>query len=435
MSLAFPQINIPRRISYADPEVGGGKTHSLEHFAAHPFTGKGIIAIQSIELATEIEAELISKGVSVLRIDTDAFPYKDGELTCTEILNDALKADEHHFLICNHEVGLRANPQYAKHYDAYFDEVPPIYKRHFLDGAVQSHGMVSSLFTSLPLPKKKAENDLSSVVEKKTEWRQVIATDAGVSFLETNKLEKLVKADSKVYEAVQKANDSENYILYGDAHINESFRLGREGSLVLHSIMKPAVFDKFRSVTVLGAHFTWSLMYLIWKEVYGVGFSLHEQIMTIGEEGIRYQDLKHKALTTKVYCISDRDCSKTLYKKIDYQPTFDATHDAFKALIKAEFPEEMKPDEIKHLVFLNNKPKEVRKAFTWKDEANGIVLSSAARGWDAYKEVDAAIFLAACNEHPDTYQLLIDIYDLNHDAVDRATCLEVSATNTPPFLL
>lgn len=422
---AFPEINIPRHFLYADPEVGGGKTHSLGHFSAHPFTGKGIIAIQSIELAKEIEADLISKGVSVLRIDTDAFPYSQGERTCTEILNVVLKSGEHHFVICNHDVAMRADPAYAKDYDVYFDEVPPIYQRHFLDGAVQSHNMVSSLFTSLPLPKKKAENDLLAVVEKKTEWRQVIATDAGVSFLDTNKLEKLMKADGKVYEAVQRANDTDNYVLYWDAHINEQFRLGREGSLVLHSIIKPAVFDKFRSVTVLGAHFTWSLMYLIWKEVYGVEFSLHEQLMTIGPEGIRYQDLKHKALTTKVYCITDRDCSKTLYKKIDYQPTFDATHDAFKALMRSEkFPEDIKPDEIKHLVFLNNKPKEVRKAFRWKDEKNSIVLSSAARGWDAYKDVDVAIFLAACNEHPDTYQLLFDIYGLNHEVVDHATCLE-----------
>jgi hypothetical protein len=403
----FPIQEKSRHFRYADPAIGGGKTHSLTNHVAHPFTGKSIIGIQSIKLAKEIEADLRSMNIAVLRIDTEAFPYdpETPTVTCTSIFNEALKSGQYQVLIANHEVVLRAQEPYSREYELFMDEVPPIHERHWIDGVVLSHHTISSYITS---QKTKVDG-----------WRQIVIADAGEKFLAANHLEKQMPGDKVLYEAVKKVQDVEHYDVYAEESPYGKFRDGLEQSIVLHAIMKPAVFDKFARVTVLGANFRWSLMNLIWTKFYSVDFSLHSQIMTIGPDGIRYQDLKHKAATTTVYYHSEKDCSKTTYKQVEYQPTFDASHDAFKALLR----QIGMPEDTRHLVFLNNRPKGVKK-FYWKDEANAELLSPAARGWDAYKDIDFAIFLAACNEHPDTYRFLLAFYGLTKKDVDRATCLE-----------
>ncbi|MEY9531142.1 hypothetical protein [Sinorhizobium fredii] len=399
----FPFLNKSRHFRYADPAIGGGKTHSLNNHVAHPFTGKSIIGIQSIELAEEIEANLKRQNIAVLRIDTRAFPFDPDNptVTCTSIFNDALRSGQYQVLICNQEVALRAVEPYSREYELFMDEIPPIYERHWIDGVVISHDAIASYITS---QKTKVEG-----------WRLIVIADAGEKFLEANHLEKVMRGDKVLYEAVQKVQNIEHYDVYAEEPRYRKFRDGSEQSLVLHSVMKPAVFDKFASVTVLGANFLWSLMNLIWTKFYSVEFSLHDQIM----RGVRYRDLKHKAATTTVYYHTEKNCSKTTYKEVEYQPTFNGSHDAFKALLR----ENGLPEDTKHLVFLNNKPKGVKK-FYWKDEANAKLLSPAARGWDAYKEIDVAIFLAACNEHPDTYRFLLAFYGLAKAEVDRATCLE-----------
>ncbi len=404
----FPIQKNSRQIRYADPAIGGGKTHSLTNHVAHPFMGRSIIGIQSIELAKEIEASLKSHNMAVLRIDTDAFPYdpENPTVTCTSVLNDALKSGLYQALICNHEVALRAEEPYSRDYELFMDEVPPIHQRHWIDGVVLSHHTISSYITS---NQAKAEG-----------WRKIHITDPGEKFLEANHLEQVMKADKKLYEAIQKVADEEHFDVYAEEKPYRAFRDGLEESIVLHAIMKPAVFDKFAAVTVLGANFLSSLMYQIWSKFYGVEFSHHREIMTIGEDGIRYQDLKHKAPTTTVYYLSEKNCSKYTYKEVEYQPVFDATHDAFKALLR----QTGLPDDTKHLVFVNNKPKDVKKKFYWKDEANATLLSPAVKGLDAYKEIDVAIFLAACNENKDTYHLLNALFDLNSRDIDRATALE-----------
>lgn len=408
MHFDFPIFEKTRHIQFADPDIGGGKTHSLNNHVAHPFTGKSIIGIQSIELAKEIEANLVSQGIPVLRIDTDKFPYdpENPTVTCTSIFNEALASGQYQVLIGNQEVVLRAQEQYSREYNLFMDEVTPVYERHWIDGVVLSHHTISSYLNS---QKTKAEG-----------WRQIVIADAGEKFLEANHLEKAMPGDKVLYDALLKVRNADHYDVYSEEDPYRKFREGLEQSIVLHAVMKPMVFDKFASVTVLGANFLKSLMNRIWSKFYSVEFSQHRQIMTVGPDGIRYQNLKHKAKTTKIFYHSEKDCSKTRYKEVDYQPTFNASHDAFKAYLR----EYSLPEDMKHLVFLNNKPKGVKKKFYWKDEAKAVLLSPAARGWDAYKEIDAAIFLAACNEHPDTYRFLLAFYGLNKREVDEATCLE-----------
>jgi hypothetical protein len=406
--LMFINSHISHHFYYADPAIGGGKTHSLKKHLAHPFTGKSIVGIQSIKLAVEIEETLKKDGISVLRVDTDAFPYNTEEptITCTSIFNDALRSGLYQVLIANYEVVLRAKEPYCREYILFMDEIPPVYERIWLNGIVTSHHDVVSYLTS-------EKTNIKG-------YRKVRITDEGERFLAAHHLEKMKRAEKELLDTILKAQNSEYYDLYAEETIYREFREGLSQSVVLHSVMKPAVFDRFARVTILGANYLWSLMNLIWSKHYGVEFALHQQIMTIGEDGIRYQDLKHKAPTTTVYYHSDKNCSKTLYKQVDYQPTFNASHDAFKALLAEKG---MSPDT-KHLVFLNNKPKGVKGEFYWKDAENAVQLSPAARGWDAYKEIDVAIFLAAVNEHGDTNNFLSAFYSLSKSQIDRATALE-----------
>lgn len=404
----FPNSHISRHFFYADPAIGGGKTHSLKKHLSHPFTGKSIVGIQSIELAKEIEKTLKEEGIPVLRIDTEAFPY-DPEaptVTCTSIFNEALESGLYQVLIANYEVVLRAKEPYCREYALFMDEVTPVHERIWLDGIVTSHHNVASYLTS-------EKTDIKG-------YRKIRITDEGEHFLAAGHLEKMFPGEKEIRDAILKAQNSDHYDLYAEDEIYSDFREALKPSLVLHSVMKPAVFDRFARVTILGANFLWSLMNLIWSKHYAVEFSLHQQIMTIGDDGIRYQDLKHKAASTTVYYHSDKNCSKTLYKQVDYQPTFNASHDAFKALLA----EKGMPEDTKHLVFLNNKPKGYKGKFYWKDEANSVPLSPAARGWDAYKDIDVAIYLAACNEHPDSVKFLMAFYKLSKAEIDRATAME-----------
>lgn len=401
----LPTFNLPpiaRYFSYADPAIGGGKTYGLEKHVAHQFTGKSIIAIQSIDLAKEIEKRLTAEGASVLRIDTEAFPYDPSNptVTCTSILNEALASGDYQALIANQDVVLRADDRFTRDYHLFMDEVTPVHKRYWLNGIVTSHKAIESYMTS-----RKSGKD---------NWLRIYCTDAGEKFLETDHLEKMMPSDKELYEVIQKMRDMDNYEFYAEADQYHKLKDGLEQSVVLHSIMKPTVFDKFASATVLGANFLWSLMNLIWSKFYSVEFSLHAQIMA----ETRYSNLKHKARQTKVFYHTKKKCSKRTYKEVEFQPTFDASHKAVKELLRKEGY----PDDTKYLVFLNNPPKGVKK-FHWKDE-NAILLSSAARGWDVYKEQDIAVFLAACNEQPDTYRFLYAFFGLDQDEVDRATALE-----------
>jgi hypothetical protein len=404
----FPISNVARHFLYADPAIGGGKTHSLQKHIAHPFTGKCIVGIQSIKLAKEIEETLKDEGISVLRIDTDVFPYDPEKptITCTTIFNDALQSGLYQVLIANYEVVLRAKEPYCREYALFMDEIPPVHERIGLDGIVTSHDDAVSYITSE-----------TTNVEG---YRKIRLTDEGEHFLAADHLEKQKRTEKGFKDALLRIQNSDAYDLYAETKLYQGFRKLEKTSLVLHSVMKPTVFDRFAGVTILGANFLWSLMNLIWSKHYGVEFSLHQQIMTIGEDGIRYQDLKHKASSTTVYYLSEKNCSKTLYKQVDYQPTFNAAHDAFKTLLAGK---EMSPDT-KHLVFLNNKPKGVKGDFYWKDQENSVLLSPAARGWDAYKEIDVAIFLAAVNEHGDTGNFLSAFFKLSKAEIDRATAME-----------
>ncbi|RDL50158.1 hypothetical protein BLJAPNOD_01276 [Ensifer sp. M14] len=395
-----------RHIKFADPDIGGGKTYGLEQFVAHPFTGKSLIGIQSINLAKEIEAHLKAENVSVLRIDTDAFPFdpEKPEVTCTTILNDAIASGEYQVLISNQDVALRADGANVGDYGLFMDEIQPVHERIWLNGIVTSQGAVASYLTSLPVGGVKGV-------------RRIIVTDEGERFLATNHIEEQAKAKSELVDAVRKAKATDFYDVFAEEGVWSDFRSGLEPSLVLHSIMKPAVYDKFASVTVLGANFNFSLMSLIWGGFHAVEFELHSQIMN----AVRYEKLsEHMANQVLVYYHTEKNCSKTTYNQIDYQPTFDVSHDAVKRL----FAEHGYPEDTKHLVFMNNKPKGVKNDFYWKDADNGILLSPVARGWDSFKEVDVAIHLAACNEHGDTYRVLSALFKLTKAEIDRATALE-----------
>ncbi|MBD9373445.1 hypothetical protein IB238_12525 [Rhizobium sp. ARZ01] len=402
----FPYQPTPRNFFYADPAIGGGKTHSLEHHVAHPFSGKSIIGIQSIKLAQEIETNLINKGISVLRIDTDAFPYDEEKptVTCTSIMNDAIESGKYQVIIGNQTVVTRVTSERVGEYNLFMDEIPTIHERIFLSGAVTSRASLASYMTSQPTP-----------VDG---YLQIRITDEGEKFLEMHYGEKLARLNETAVDAIDKINRHQHFDVFAETTIYRKFKDEFDQSLTLHVMMKPAIFDRFASVTILGANFLSSLMNLIWSGFYGVEFSLHRQIMTIGDEGIRYRDLKHKAATTTVYFHTNKNCSKTTYNQIDYQPTFDGSCAAVgKLLADLGYAE-----DTKSLVFLNNPPKGVKK-FQWNDP-NAMILSSAARGWDSYKEVDVAIFLAACNEHKETYTFLKAFFGLDKKAVDRATCLE-----------
>lgn len=405
---SFPNslLTSTRTFFYADPDVGGGKTYSLGQLLAHPFSGKSIVGIQSIPLAKEIEASLASLGIKVMRIDTDRYVFdpETPTITCTSIFNEALKADEHQVFIVNQDVALRADPVFSRDYTLYMDEVPSVHDRIWLNGIVTSHKAVTSYLTSMPVPKVDG-------------LRQIISTDEGENFLKLDVKELQAKSGKDLFDAVSKVHNRDHYDVFAEEKVWSDFRSGMEPSIVLHSIMKPAVFDKFAATHILGANFTLSLMNLIWSRFYGAKFDISHKIM----ENVRYQKLSEvMSDQVLVYFHSEKNCSKYTYSQIDYQPTYDASFHAVTGLL-AELGF---PADTRHLLFRNNKPKEVKEPFRWLGGDLAIPFSPSARGVDAFKDVDVAIHLAACNENADTYRVLQGLFGLSKDQIDKGTVLE-----------
>ncbi|RYE95811.1 MAG: hypothetical protein EOO77_42205, partial [Oxalobacteraceae bacterium] len=154
------------------------------------------MGIQSIDLAKEIEASLITMGVKVIRIDTDRYPFdeRNPSQTCSSIFNGALETGEYQVLIVNQDVALRANPLFSHNYTLYMDEVPNVHERIRLSGIVTSHANVASYLTSMP-------------VAKTDGIRQIIATDKGEAFLKLEVKEEQAKAGKDLYGAIAKISD------------------------------------------------------------------------------------------------------------------------------------------------------------------------------------------------------------------------------------
>ncbi|EPR18084.1 hypothetical protein M527_14040 [Sphingobium indicum IP26] len=202
---------------------------------------------------------------------------------------------------------------------------------------------------------------------------------------------------------------SPNYDLW--VHAAEWFKLIKGESkidLPAFSLLKPSVFDPFRSVTAMSALFERTLMFKIWKSL-GVEWSVNEWI----NKNLRYSS-HDGSRTTLHYLFIDKWSKAKSNKKWPGQSEYDVFT---RALAEAE-----------HIVSGHDFIKTVNNSHTsalMDVMPDGTKVSSLSHGLNSFQDRTAAIFLSALNPSPFLLSFVetvtgLDADDLTADMYEMA---------------
>ncbi|KQY31839.1 hypothetical protein [Rhizobium sp. Root483D2] len=282
-------------VQFVDALVGARKTsRTIDFIASSPASDKFLIATPNTTLSKETAAKLEKAGVSVLQIDSE------NGTNCQQALIAATGTGEHKVIIANLDVILKLNRMYMADYHLFIDEIPNIYESFYVEGMVLSKKDVRNYFTVSPTKENAAFLDLC-------------ISNEGVEFLSKWRAERLV---SFAPQKDKRGNDKpslpkiletlmcEHYRMVIDTEAHNKFIDSDGIRLTFCTLMQPSVFLGFKSVTILGANFRDSFLYMV-----------HEQNIRFVPHGIIkgfYDDHSHKAKQTKIFYFSHRNCSKTL---------------------------------------------------------------------------------------------------------------------------
>jgi hypothetical protein len=363
-------------VHYVDALVGARKTsRTIEFIASSPASEKFLIATPNTKLSRETAAKLAKAGVSVLQIDSE-----DGT-NCKQALIDAICANQYQVIIVNLNVILQLDRIYTANLHLFIDEIPNIYKSYPVDGIVISKNDIRRYFSTRP-------------TKENVDFLDVYITAEGIDFLSKWRSEMVFNLETTT-DKKGKENPSlpnvletmwcEHYRMVLDTESHNKFTDGDGIRLTFHSLLEASVFVGFKSVTILGANFKDSLLYLVHEK--NIRFVPHDTIKGF------YDDHSHKAANTKVLYFSHRNCSKHLLGEIGFQTFFDKAAE----MIGKMFPGKRHIFTMNHPDLVKTNGKWVRPAaFRWALDA-GMMVSPDPRGWNGLADYDMAIHMAALN--------------------------------------
>jgi hypothetical protein len=396
--------NLLNTVMFVDALVGAGKTYrTIESIAESANDETFLIATPNTELSRETADKLVEMGISVKQIDSE-----DGT-NCAHALKTALVEDAYKVMIANVGVVLKIEREYTGKRHLIIDEIPAIYNRIALEGMVVSKNQIKTFFTTSPS-------------KENPDFLDVAITSEGVEFLGKWHGEKVfvLRSDDddqtkpKLVKVLECAWD-EHYRVVISAESYAKFMDGDGKRLNFFILLMPSILEGFRSVTILGANFTNSLLYLVHGS--NINFAPHPTIKG------RYSDHSHKAKQTKLYYFSKRDCSKTLFNEIGFQFFFDAAAKA----IADRFP------NTPHIFTMNNPKKEIVKGkwvtpepYKWELEGTtGKRVSPDPRGQNGLKDYDMAIHMAALNYSKTDFQFFNDFLSISSDEAVRSMSFDM----------
>ncbi|KQY14414.1 hypothetical protein [Rhizobium sp. Root482] len=392
-------------VQYVDALVGARKTtHTIDFIASSPASDRFLIATPNTKLSKETTSSLVAKGVSVLQIDSE------NGINCKQALIAAIGENKHKVIVANLDVILKLNRIYTANYHLIIDEIPNIYESFFIDGMVISKNDIRRYFSTTP-------------TKETADFLDVNITPEGIDFLNKWRKEQVFRLDTitdkkgREKPSLPKTLETmwcEYFRMVIDTESHNRFTDSDGIRLTFYTLLQPSVFTGFKSVTIIGANFKDSLLYLVHEK--NIRFVPHGFIKGF------YDDHSHKSDNTKIYYFSHRDCSKSLLggKEVGFQTFFDKAA----TMIGRMFPD-------KRHIYTMNHPDLVRVNGKWTRPApyhwaleTGKMVSPDPRGWNGLADYDMAIHMAALNYTPMDFHFFDDFLTISRDEVVRASQFE-----------
>ncbi len=187
-------------------------------------------------------------------------------------------------------------------------------------------------------------------------------------------------------------------------------RLGWQGhgQVAVHGVRSPSVCDGWRTVRIMGAFFTDSLLHMIWSNM-EVEFREDKQIKVQAQ---RHTEAIGKRVS--IHYFSEKTWSKKVRDKI---ATDDDQLFYIKPIIRDLFGDEP------HLVSINN---DVDGSSIETDFPNCIIIPAICHGLNDYRHISRIAFLSALNNTPGHFAYADKVLGISSDLLRQARSNQVA---------
>ncbi|NEU11557.1 DEAD/DEAH box helicase family protein [Methylobacterium sp. BTF04] len=176
-------------------------------------------------------------------------------------------------------------------------------------------------------------------------------------------------------------------------------------SLIVHTIVKPSIFEGFEKVTIVAAGFESTLLYHVWNEL-GVKWSVDKEL-----EGKLLRPNHPTNDTVTIYYGYDQPNSKTLRDKLIAQ---NDDHLRLKVI------EVMGDDP-----FLWSENQDYKDRTILKNCNNGKMLPGVSHGLNDYQHIHHAVVLGAYNHRKENSAFLSKVYGFDRDRQRESMNLQI----------
>lgn len=377
--------------NYVDGPVGSHKTTSLfADLRAHPVPAT--ICTQTNALSDQYKQAEGLDIEMICRVTGD-----DGNYTAaSKLYREGLKTNPARIYAVNQQVATAcqdADP--VRFY--FYDEIPAVFE--------------TFTFNKLPYTQEFVAGWLGFTTADEPSYYELVPSEFIRNIAKSGWDDDLLKGSEEILTVAQRIA-SEHYRVFVLAKQFNAFKNRIPKQIQFFVVARPSLFPK--NSTFIGANFTRSLMHLIWSASEDVELVQHPRIKA------KHKDLRHKAKQTSIYCVSERNFSKTLFdeKKVSAAKPVKAT--AFPKIAKAtgKVIAERFVDE-KFIWCTNTMYERVKWA-----GPNGEKVSSNSRGWNGGRDINMAVYLAAINFDPASVNFLYKVYGIDREAAKYALTYE-----------
>jgi len=362
-------------IYYGSAPCGSGKTYQIVKRACEwAKLGRRVIILQPTK-------ELIEKTVQeeLLR-RPDAPPYKvfhggtvPGSVAhnLTEYLKQA--GDEGQIVFATHQVlpYVRFWPN-QETWHIIVDEALQIHRHHSYT-VPDTHGLITDLITLEPY---------NSVYSR-------------VTVADEDELERIARNENhdEIYETFREPSQTllnQHWESFVNTEQFEKLKSGKQEQLSVHSVLLPSVLDGFKSITIVSANFTDSMVYRLWSAK-GVDFKEDQRLTS----SLLFREHPNGRLITIKYADEGSWSKYRRVTKLDPAKNEETTvMDAIVQAAKATFSDD---------------------AFVWQANRDvpdilfngaGDRLPNAPHGLNCYSHINNVVFLSSLNPRSDHFRFL-----------------------------
>jgi len=395
------------QIKYLSAPTASGKTYALLQTLKHG--GRYIIATPRRAISREIAALLLKAGFAVKLIvgpddkngnDTDT--YKD----CGKAFRDAIKANCYEVIIIDHKVALK-KVSGVENYDIYIDEIPSIVETIPLGTTLPAtRTVISTLFPDGNISDSHLYYDLEytkEIADLFTAWDEDEAFRPGKNLFEIG--QSLKSGDHKV---VIRGSQLQTYQRSLETETEEVRRL----KLKFHKVLQPEILEKYRSVTVMGANFDNSEMYVGWcgKVVFAENTEMKRYLRSLPD---------HKKGLVDILYLSEAHDTWASLEKLGYQEFLDRLARAY----EVSFPNTKHIFAVKRAKDKCGRPAE---PYRWlhEDSELGLRLDPSSKGVNGLQHINVALHLVPINPSTYEYNFRKEYFGMTADDVKWAISYE-----------